>query len=1041
MLLSELGKKQKNPGQIRNKKDVDKSGLDLEKQANRAMQGFHEFKQRALDNIHNKLNQIKEKKEKNSKDNKSNKNDKKDDKKDDKKEDSNGLKKSPEERLIDGLDDAYPHKNYARFIRRKVDQGKADKYLKIFNKAETDAAGVEQVAEKLDRRKKILSTIFAGGVPTIIIVFIILAVVILLKNAASLIFGYNDGSVYMAHDPSEVAGVFEDYPGLYQEINKAVDKVSKEYKIEIDKYIIVASLMAPINNDVITPITIADDQVSPCKDSQCYLFNGEYKTWDEFVDLIGDQAELLAKMQLLTYTFESKCKSSEKTMEQYANNDDSVHEFPWWQWIIPTNWFEGYRNRADAEKNYVCTLAPNKNGLIPKEIKVLSLEKGKYKAIEEGDEITYDKDPNSGGVFYWNLVNKDGFLFFYLKDYLKTAIEKENGGKTLSDEELYEESIPMLLKAADDIYIFYEDIKHSCDFPEDYHTIIESKIEKIKVYNPPEKQSRFGIEEHIEIDFEDEYLGGVLLAEYTSGNDEALKAFAILARTEAIANVGVDGEKEIENSSNRQNYNPEYDINDEKYARLTKAVKDTRGIVVSDYRTNEVKHTEYDAFCPVRNTLDEGRWYYLPEGQQNLPIDVNTYRNVTGKEFIDPDSKWLKCPCFQNADGRPHDEIVTNEAGKKLYVLYTYSPSSAPYNYVGNPKQMTNPDCWTRESYTKNRDGLEMFGWSYKPTGGHGRGASQYGLTYFGAMGYDQDALLRLFFPGTQLRILRSEIVPPEMCQNIKEVDFNAENEIIERNNNGGGGSTLDDDGYNDIIDGEPLNKPLSEALAANGYTIKDLNKCIGDRVTAAGYGTRKGVVEAAVGLLECTSDMTGGYTLKYDHDGGKLHHPDINGKLGVNSNWGKRGGTLGNYGLNCATFARWSMCNGGLDYCDRGYATAPKMLGVDSTTYLTDAVKIEVSYGFRINPFSAPTDISSVDEALDKLQIGDMLFSNNGGNHHAMVIVGKTDEGVTIAENGKNTRKISYNVLKHGEKVYTLVLMDNIYENEQNNLSWEDMY
>lgn len=66
----------------------------------------------------------------------------------------------------------------------------------------------------------------------------------------------------------------------------------------------------------------------------------------------------------------------------------------------------------------------------------------------------------------------------------------------------------------------------------------------------------------------------------------------------------------------------------------------------------------------------------------------------------------------------------------------------------------------------------------------------------------------------------------------------------------------MTDSNYTKRISGNPLNEPLTEALSNNGYSIDCLNGCISQRVVAAGIGTRQGVVEAAVGLLECTMEM-----------------------------------------------------------------------------------------------------------------------------------------------------------------------------------------
>ncbi len=256
-------------------------------------------------------------------------------------------------------------------------------------------------------------------------------------------------------------------------------------------------------------------------------------------------------------------------------------------------------------------------------------------------------------------------------------------------------------------------------------------------------------------------------------------------------------------------------------------------------------------------------------------------------------------------------------------------------------------------------------------------------------------------------------------------------------------------DSYTDVVGGTALNKPLTEALADNGYTVSDLNNCIGSRVNSAGYGTRNGVVQAGVGLLECTMDMTGGYTYPYDHRGGYVggnYNPDIQGKLGVNSKWGEyasyaTGCSSSNcrLGLNCANFVRWSMCNGGMDLCSKGSTFATGMAGYNSSEdYFPGATRVKLTPSFSV--LSGSIRVSSKEEAIDMIQPGDVLYSDhNGGGNHVMLIVGVDNNSITIAENGRKTRKISKSDLSSNSMTYVVLLLDDYYANSANvnSLSW----
>lgn len=905
-------------------------------------------------------------------------------------------------------------------VERALETPQGEKLLDEYAKGDTPAEGVKNVKRYLDRKRRTIQLIMALLVILLPILIFAFIGVVIFKNADSQIFSNENGGTvesdnYQYDDPD--TNIFANYPGLYEKVVKMTKKVSDKYQIEVDKYLIISTLIAPIENGLIIPV---DD--GSCGENACYYFKNKSYTWTGFLDVWGDQSELLARMQILTFVNKDANKitcGKEETMEQYAKNDFKIEEHYAFWWINPANWFKTFRNAVEAEYNAKCTLPPNGKTIVPI-VYTLSTELAEYYPVTyEGSEDGYVKDPNSGGVFFWNLVNQGGFIHEYMKDYLSEEFKDD-------PEKNYEINKRVIVDTANYIYAYYDSIRKDCDG----NKVIESTIENINIYNPPEKQSRFGVPANQSIPFEDQYVGGVMLAEYNGGPFEALKAFAILARSEALAIVGLDGSGVIENSSNAQNYNPNY--SPEKYPEIAKAVEETRGMVLSKYTSPKVWHTEYDAFCPVKNTLENG-FYYLPDGQKNLPINPDAYSAIAHKQFIDPNSKYLDCPCFQNNDSRPHDPDAEDK-----HTRYYYSPTEPPTYAGGNPSQVTKDVCWTNKGTTKiDEDGNTLYGWKYKPTGGHGRGASQYGLTYFGAFGYDRDALLRMFFTGAQVRIISSSLQEGRCT----DVPYYTGEE-------GGGGGYGDSD-YNDVIGGTPLNEGLKSALAKHGHTIEDLNNCIGNRVTSAGMGTRAGVVEAGMGLLQCTMDLTGGFTYPYDHRGGYVggnYNPDIQGKLGVNSKWGEYAdyatGCAGSgpcrLGLNCANFVRWSMCNGGMDLCSRGSTFATGMAGVNSSeNYFPGAIRVRLTPSFSVlsGSFSGTKE-----DAIAQIQPGDVLYSDHGGSgNHVMLIVGTSSDSITIAENGRKTRRISKSELSSNSMTYVVLLLDDYYANDsnKNSLSW----
>ncbi len=920
--------------------------------------------------------------------------------------------------IVTGLNAAAPLTG--NVAEKVLETEKGEKYLDAYAKGETPQKGVRNVIKlfKEERKKTMLILTIAGLLlPVLLLCFL---VSIIFKNSDSQIFSNeNEGTVesddYKYDDPD--VNIFAGYPNLYEKVVEKVNKVSDKYQIEIDKYLIIATLISPIENGLIKPVNDGS-----CGALECYYFQEKSYTWEDFLITWADQSELLAKMQILTYinpespsNVQASC-GKEETMEQYAKNDLEQNVFPWWGWLNPVNWFKGFRDAADSEVNAVCTEAPSYKNYEAPTVFTLSTEQGIYYKTNNADkEFTYVKDPESGGVYFWNLINPNGFIHTYLKDYLSDEFVEDT-------EKNYEANKSTIVDTVNYIYLYYDSIRKDCEG----HQVIESTMENINVYDP-----KTGVTSQVE--FEDQYVGGVLLAEYNSGNMESLKAFAILARTEAVAVVGVDGSGTIENSSNDQNYNPSY--TPEKYPKIAEAVKATRGLVLSQYKSPKVWKIEYDAFCPQKNVLENG-FYYLPDQQQSLPINPDAYEKITGKTFISPDSKYLDCPCFKNNNSRPHDEIINRKS-----IRYTASNTIPPTYPGGTPSQTTKEVCWTNEGITRENEDNEIeYGWSYKPTGGHGRGASQYGLKYYEAFGYDQDALLRMFFHGAAVRVLSSSLENGK-C---KDVPFY-------EGEKGGSTGVDSESNYNEVIGGTPLNTSLKSALSSHGYTVDDLNNCIGDRASSKGMGTRGAVVEAGVGLLECTTDMTGGFTYPYDHRGGYIggnYNPDIIGKLGVNSKWGEyasyatgcSGGGPCRLGLNCANFVRWAMCNGGMDLCSRGSTYAGGMAGLTTKEdYFPGAIRVMLTPSFTV--LTGSVNGASKDEVIEMIKPGDVLYSDRagGGSNHVMLVVGTDSGSITIAENGRKTRKIDKSKLKSNSMTYVILLLDDYYANSsnKNSLSW----
>lgn len=263
--------------------------------------------------------------------------------------------------------------------------------------------------------------------------------------------------------------------------------------------------------------------------------------------------------------------------------------------------------------------------------------------------------------------------------------------------------------------------------------------------------------------------------------------------------------------------------------------------------------------------------------------------------------------------------------------------------------------------------------------------------------------------------------------------------------------SSLEPNGYQTMVNSSRrLHIGIEEALANKGYNVNQLNQCIYNRVLEAGPYTRYGVTAAAYGLIECVYNMTG-YVLPYNHTSGKVHvdpdgtdycksNSDICGKLGVNRKWGKPGGTCSDdktiscwHGLNCATFVRWSMCNGGMNLCTGGDAGASSMT---SKEFFPEADGVTI-YGKNVKYYNG-MDLSnlSAEVLLRKIQPGDIVFQEIPGNNasqHTYVIVGITSDGIITANDGYYMQKIKYSTMLNGEKRYRILFLDKYYANPNN--------
>lgn len=907
---------------------------------------------------------------------------------------------------------------------------------------ETSVDGKANVAKKIAGIKWITISIAAIVPIFVLIVFI----VVIAKNIPSILFGQNNESAESEEwdfsDPEDKDNPYAEYQELYTKIQEEYEKVYDIYHIRIDKSLILATLTAPIGNEIFN-----DDKNDNDDNLDEWIHSGR----KEYI--MEAEIPLLARMQIMTVKAAGQSNSlclEERDMQHFAMNDEKTG---FWDnvlgFIFPWRFF---RTEASKEKNYKCTTA------IEQEFQghetlvyVKSIEEGVYhiSEIDHTNEYEVTIEPNTGGVYFWNLVNEGGFIQSYYQKYINTD---------MNDNEIdYEANKAKIYRIAQEIYEYYDYIK---DKECGDQLVYDTKITEIVV------QEEDGTQNSYDIDF---YVAGVMAKEFNgvfnTGDSEAVglgyfdgsknevnlegaKAFAIIVRTYALAVMASKGY--VLNSSANQNFDPGGGSE-----LLRKAANETHGMVIMT--NGKLVMTEYDAMCPITSYATSG-YYQLPTGQRS--IRISTEWGGTNRAEA---SGYLECPCGGTGKSyTSHRTMVDWDGGATIrsFVNDLGKVDGTGYNCWEGGRLGTNPRPpvhSTREYYNENTGQTEtedIYEYSYRPTGGHGRGASQYGIKYLSLTGYAMEEIIKAFYERGYVEghapneegVWTRSIEIGMMSNALGVEEGQCPNPVLDTLGETGSGTVNacgsdfyvgEEHNYTDIIQGVALEEPLEDALANNGYSISCLNSCISERVRTAGPGTRAGVVEAAFALIDCMYEMTGGYTLPYDHSGGKVGsgNPDINGKLGVNSKWGKLGGTCNTavcrYGLNCANFVRWSFCNGGMDLCSRGSAGAFSMT---SSTYYPGQTTIEFR-GKSVSGSDPSIGTMSAYELARMAEPGDTITSErpDGSDDHAMVIVGKDDSAYYIAENGRKTRRISFSEITSGSHMYRLNLLDAYYAKESN--------
>ena len=225
-----------------------------------------------------------------------------------------------------------------------------------------------------------------------------------------------------------------------------------------------------------------------------------------------------------------------------------------------------------------------------------------------------------------------------------------------------------------------------------------------------------------------------------------------------------------------------------------------------------------------------------------------------------------------------------------------------------------------------------------------------------------------------------------------------ATDEVFANNNIGTGGGSIDYGDYVLSSDGDQiLHESLDTFLQSNGTSLEEFNNLIASNVQEAGYGTRAGVVAAAVTLI---AELGNNYNVKvpYFWGGG---HGSIS--VGAEASWGSNtcytsaNGQIYNYcGLDCSGFVTWAINNGGFSIPVQSSGTFVYLAGAKRVSLSSSAV----------------------------LQAGDLLATSG----HIILVVGVDDNGYICAEAAGNETGVMFSRKSFDASSYYGIDMSGFY-------------
>ncbi len=194
-------------------------------------------------------------------------------------------------------------------------------------------------------------------------------------------------------------------------------------------------------------------------------------------------------------------------------------------------------------------------------------------------------------------------------------------------------------------------------------------------------------------------------------------------------------------------------------------------------------------------------------------------------------------------------------------------------------------------------------------------------------------------------------------------------------------GGVFDYGDYELTSDGDAiLHEPLEDFLKSNGSSLEEFSELIADNVDDAGWGTRAGVVAAAVTLI---AELGNNYDVKVPYYWGGGHYDGVvDGALGY---WGSTqchtyaNNQHYNYcGFDCSGFVPWAIKNGGFK---KGVDLAGNFLNMPNARKVTLSNSPELQPGDLLESTEHIVLVVGIDEAS-----GQYICAEASGNQQGVL-------------------------------------------------------